>query len=82
MHPVYEMDVSVRTEIEELPSLSKFHAFVAQLEELMGRMTKPVRIPIGCIVLRLSDFRDFSDFVYELRRIPNFHYLSTTGWRL
>ena len=62
MHPVYEMDVSVRTEIEELPSLSKFPAFVAQLKELMGRMMKPVQIPIGCTVLCLTDFCDFQRF--------------------
>ena len=44
MYPVYETDLSVRTEIEELPPLPEFPAaaciseFVAQLEELMGRM--------------------------------------------
>ena len=44
MYPVYETDLSVRTEIEELPPLPKFHTaaliseFAAQLEELMGRM--------------------------------------------
>ena len=43
MYPVYETDLSVRTEIEELPPLPEFPAaariseFVAQLEELMGR---------------------------------------------
>ena len=43
MSAVYEMDPSVRTEIQELPSLPKFPSaapiseFVAQLEELMGR---------------------------------------------
>ena len=45
MYPVYETDLSVRTEIEELPPLPEFSAaariceFVAQLEELMGRMS-------------------------------------------
>ena len=44
MYPVYETDLSVRTEIEELPPLPEFSTaaciseFVAQLEELMGRM--------------------------------------------
>ena len=44
MYPVYETDLSVRTEIEELPQLPEFPTaariseFVAQLEELMGRM--------------------------------------------
>ena len=44
MYPVYETDLSVRTEIEDLPPLPEFPTgariseFVAQLEELMGRM--------------------------------------------
>ena len=44
MYPVYETDLSVRTEIEELPLLPEFTTapriseFVAQLEELKGRM--------------------------------------------
>ena len=44
MYPVYETDLSVRTEIEELPPLPEFPTaariseFVAQLEELMGGM--------------------------------------------
>ena len=44
MYPVYETDLSVRTEIEELPSVPEFPAaaliseLVAQLEELMKRM--------------------------------------------
>ena len=44
MYPVYETDLSVHTEIEELPPLPEFPTaariseFVAQLEELMGRM--------------------------------------------
>ena len=42
MYPVYETDLSVRTEIEELPPLPEFptaaRISVAQLEELMGRM--------------------------------------------
>ena len=44
MYQVYETDLSVRTEIEELPPLPGFPTatriseFVAQLEELMGRM--------------------------------------------
>ena len=44
MYPVYETDLSVRTEIEELPPLPEFPTaariseFLAQLEELMGRM--------------------------------------------
>ena len=44
MYPVYKTDLSVRTEIEELPSLPEFPSaariseFVAQLKELMGRM--------------------------------------------
>ena len=44
MCPVYETDLRVRTEIEELPPLPEFSTaasiseFVAQLEELMGRM--------------------------------------------
>ena len=44
MHPVYETDLSVRKEIEELPHLPDFPTaariseFLAQLEELMGRM--------------------------------------------
>ena len=38
-------------------------------------LLKPVRIPIGCSVLFLSDFRDFSDFGYKFRRIPKLYYL-------
>ena len=44
MDPIYETDLSVRTEIEELPPLSEFPTaariseFEAQLEELMERM--------------------------------------------
>ena len=44
MYPVYEKDLSVRTEIEGLPPLPEFPTgarisdFVAQLAELMGRM--------------------------------------------
>ena len=44
MYQVYETDPSVRTEIEELPPLPEIPTaaciseFVAQLEELMGRM--------------------------------------------
>ena len=44
MYPVYETDLNLRTEIEELPPLPEFPTaariseFVAQLEELMGRM--------------------------------------------
>ena len=44
MYPVHETDLSVRTEIQELPSLPKFPTaarisdFVAQLEELIGDM--------------------------------------------
>ena len=47
MSPVYETDLSARTEIEELPPLPRFATaaciseFVAQLEELMGRMNPP-----------------------------------------
>ena len=43
-YPVYETDLSVRTQIEELPSLPEFPTAarisesVAQMEELMGRM--------------------------------------------
>ena len=42
MYSVYKTDLTVRTEIEELPSLPQFPTaariseFVAQLEELMG----------------------------------------------
>ena len=44
MYPVYETDLSVRTEIEQLPPLPEFPTasrifeFLAQLEALMGRM--------------------------------------------
>ena len=44
MYPVYETDLSVRTEIEELPSLTEYPTaariseFVAQLAELIGGM--------------------------------------------
>ena len=44
MYPVYETNLGVRTEIQELPPLPEFPTaariseFVAQLEELMGRM--------------------------------------------
>ena len=43
MYPVYKMDLSVRTEIEELlllpefPTAARISEFVAQAEELMGR---------------------------------------------
>ena len=44
MYPFYETDLSVRTDIEELPSVPEFpraariSESVAQLEELMERM--------------------------------------------
>ena len=44
MYPVYERDLSVRTEIEQLPPLPEFPTaariseFVAQLKGIMGRM--------------------------------------------
>ena len=44
MYPVYETDLSVRAEIEELPPLpevptaARISEFVAHLEEIMGRM--------------------------------------------
>ena len=47
MYPVYEMDSSVRTEIQELPTPPEFSTpartceFVAHLAELMGRMNQP-----------------------------------------
>ena len=60
--PVYEADLSVGTEIKELPSLLEFpqgariSEFVARLEELMGRMnstsygpTEPHLWPVGKI---------------------------------
>ena len=37
----------------------------------MGHVLKPVPIPIGCSVLFLSDFRDFSDFGYNFKILPN-----------
>ena len=43
-YPVYETALSVRTEMEEMPSFSEFPSaarlseFVAELKELMGRM--------------------------------------------
>ena len=40
-----------------------------------AHLLKPVRIPIDCTVLFLSDFRDFSDFEYNFRRIPKLYYL-------
>ena len=65
MYPVYETDLSVRTEIEELPPLpesptaARISEFVAQLEELMGRMnpssfrpTKPDLWLVGKIPTR------------------------------
>ena len=42
---------------------------------LKGRGVKPVPIPIDCSVLFLSDFRDFSDFGYNFRRILKLYYL-------
>ena len=53
MYPVYETDLSVRTEIEELPPLPDFltaariSAFVAELKELMGRMNPSCYGPTG-----------------------------------
>ena len=44
-------------------------------ENPLGRGVKPVRIPIDCSVLFLSNFRDFSDFGYNFRRIPKLYYL-------
>ena len=68
MYPVYEMDLSVRTEIEELPPLPEFPTaariseFVAQVEELMGRMnpssfgpTEPYLWLVGKIPMRTWD---------------------------
>ena len=52
IYPVYETDLSVRSEIEELPPLPEFPAaariseFVAQVEELMGRMNPSSYGPI------------------------------------
>ena len=67
MYPVYETDLSVRTEIEELPPLHEFPTaariseFVARLEELMGRMnpssygpTEPHLWLVGKIPTRTS----------------------------
>ena len=42
---------------------------------LAGPELKTVRIPIDSSVLFLSDFRDFSDFGYNFRRIPKLYYL-------
>ena len=39
-------------------------------DKALRRGVKPVRIPIDCSVLFCSDFRDFSDFGYNFRRIP------------
>ena len=68
MYLVYETDLSVRTEIEELPPLPEFPTaariseFVAQMEELMGRMnpssygpTKPHLWLVGKISTRTWD---------------------------
>ena len=68
MYPVYETDLSVRTEIEELPPLPEFPTaariseFVANLEELMGRMnpssygpTEPHLWLVGRILMRTWD---------------------------
>ena len=68
MYPVYETDLSVRAEIEELPPLTEFPTaarmsqFLAQLEELMGRMnpssygpTEPHLWPLGKIQMRTWD---------------------------
>ena len=65
MYPVYETDLGVRTEIEELPPLPQFPTgariseFVAQLEELKGRKnpssfgpTEPHLWPVGKIPTR------------------------------
>ena len=40
----------------------------------MRAVVKPVRILIGCAVLVLSHFRDFSNFLRKFRRIPNLYY--------
>ena len=68
MYPVYETDLSVRTEIEELPLLpesptaARIFEFVAHLEELMGRMnpssygpTEPHLSLVGGIPTRTWD---------------------------
>ena len=65
MYSVYETDLSVRTEIDALPPLPEFPTaariseFVAQLEELMGRMnpssygtTEPHMLLVGKIPTR------------------------------
>ena len=51
MYPVYEKDLTVRTEIEELPPLefptaARISEFVAQLEELDGRVNPSSYGPI------------------------------------
>ena len=52
MYPVYETDLSVRTEIEELPILFEFPTgahiseFVAKLQGLLGRMNPTFYGPI------------------------------------
>ena len=68
MYPVYETDLIVRTEIEELPPLPGFptaagiSVFVAQLEELVWRMnprsfgpTEPDLLLVGEITNRTWD---------------------------
>ena len=45
------------------------------IQTALWRKLKLVRIPIGCSVLFLSDFRNFSDFGYNFRRIPKLYYL-------
>ena len=75
MNPVHETDLSVQTEIEELPSLPEFPAaariseFVAQLEELMRCMNPmsywPCRAPpLAC---RADPSQDLGELQGDVR---------------
>ena len=63
MYPIHETDLSVRTEIEELPSLPEFPTaariseFVVQLEELMGRMNPTLNLHRKCLQAAAVDVK-------------------------
>ena len=62
MYPLYETDLSVRTEIEELPSPLEFPTaariseFVGRLEELLGGMNATSSIGLGTCFIKNNRF--------------------------
>ena len=94
MYQVYETDLSVRTEIEELsplpefPTAARISEFVAQLEELMGRMnpssygpTEPHLWLMGKIPPRTWENCKETSERKSLSGRDDTVVVDTTGWR-